>query len=189
MRPNLAFVRTPVWDQAEPDTQEGFGELVDALGAAVDDVELPKPFEQAHAMHGAIMRADLARNFARYYDNGRDRMSDREFNDLVFVPGRDQDRCRAVERTVAQLPAIHRHAPRAAGQSQPDPRDVDRQFVECTEQEKDRGEQKQLVLDERKPLQRRNWPHSGSPLSTTGALTLMPGSDLATESSRQSRIP
>lgn len=77
MRPNLAFVRTPAWSQAEPDMQEGFSELVDALGASVDEVDLPKPFEQAHAMHGAIMLADLARNFARYYDNGRDRMSDR----------------------------------------------------------------------------------------------------------------
>src|SRR3546814_13795606 len=75
-RPNLAVVRTPGWDQAEPDLQDGFAELADALGG-VDAVDLPKPFEQAHAMHGAIMLADIARNFGRYHDNGRDRKSTR----------------------------------------------------------------------------------------------------------------
>ena len=38
--PRLAFVRTPVWEQAEPVTREAFAELVQALGEAVAEVEL-----------------------------------------------------------------------------------------------------------------------------------------------------
>ncbi|MEO3435360.1 amidase [Inquilinus sp. CAU 1745] len=77
LRPNLAFVRTPVWDQADDDVKDGFGELMEALGDAAETVDLPAPFADAHAMHRAIMLADLAKSFSRYYENGRDRLSDK----------------------------------------------------------------------------------------------------------------
>jgi Asp-tRNA(Asn)/Glu-tRNA(Gln) amidotransferase A subunit family amidase len=67
MPPRLAFVRTPVWEQAEDDTQAAFEELVAFLGPAFDDVV---------EMHRAIMEADLARNFAAYYDKGGDKLSE-----------------------------------------------------------------------------------------------------------------
>jgi Asp-tRNA(Asn)/Glu-tRNA(Gln) amidotransferase A subunit family amidase len=77
MRPNLALVRSPVWDEADEDVKGGFAELAEALGDAVAPVELPEPFPKAHAMHRAIMLADLAKSFSRYYEHGRDRLSDR----------------------------------------------------------------------------------------------------------------
>ncbi len=75
LRPNLALVRSPVWEQAEADVHDGFEELSQALGEAMAAVDLPEPFDRAHDMHRAIMLADLARNYAGYRDRGGDRLS------------------------------------------------------------------------------------------------------------------
>ncbi|MCT8970437.1 amidase [Microbaculum marinisediminis] len=77
VRPTLAFVRTPVWDRADDDTRAGFAELCDVLGDAIDEVALPEPFDRAIDLHRTVMNADIARHFARYYDDGRDRLSAR----------------------------------------------------------------------------------------------------------------
>ena len=76
LRPALAFVRSPVWDQADDDMRQGFAELVETLGHGVDTIVLPEPFHKAHEIHRVIMLADIARNFSRYYEQGRDRLSD-----------------------------------------------------------------------------------------------------------------
>lgn len=73
--PSLAFVRTPVWDQAEPETEEAFAEILDALGAQVEEVPLPSLFDDAIEVHRTIMEADLARSFAGEYERGRERLS------------------------------------------------------------------------------------------------------------------
>ena len=75
--PQLAFVRSPVWDQAAEDTRAGFAELVEHLGDRVEEVELPESFNGALEVHRTIMEADLAKSFAREYDRGRDQLSDR----------------------------------------------------------------------------------------------------------------
>ncbi|MGH6896392.1 MAG: amidase [Geminicoccaceae bacterium] len=75
--PKLAFVRSPVWDQAAEDTKAGFTELAEALGERAEAVELPAMFGEAIALHGTIMQADLAKSFAREYERGRDRLSSR----------------------------------------------------------------------------------------------------------------
>ena len=75
--PKLAFVRTPVWDQADEDTRAGFSELVEVLGERVEDLPLSASFDDAIEMHRTIMEADLARSFARDYERGRDRLSAR----------------------------------------------------------------------------------------------------------------
>ena len=75
--PTLAFVRSPVWDQAAEDTKAGFAELVDALGERVEEAALPASFDDAIALHRTIMQADLAKSFARDYDRGRDRLTAR----------------------------------------------------------------------------------------------------------------
>lgn len=77
LRPNLAFVRSPVWGEADEDVRGGFEELTAALGDAVDTVDLPEPFARGHDLHGAIMLAEMARNLSRYYEHGRDRLSER----------------------------------------------------------------------------------------------------------------
>ncbi len=71
----LGFVKTPVWDQAEKDTQEAFAELVAHLGEHAMEFQLPEIFEHAVTWHRTIMEADLARSFEREYERGRDRLS------------------------------------------------------------------------------------------------------------------
>ncbi len=73
--PRLAFVKTPVWNQAEAGTQEAFAEMVDHLGEVVDEVVLPEIFNDAHDVHTTIMEADLARSFAPDYERGKDKLS------------------------------------------------------------------------------------------------------------------
>ncbi|MDM8554295.1 amidase [Desulfococcaceae bacterium HSG7] len=73
--PRLAFIKTPVWGQAETDTQEAFAELVAHLGDKVAEVELPEIFNDAVEQHRMIMEADLARSFEREYARGKDKLS------------------------------------------------------------------------------------------------------------------
>jgi Asp-tRNA(Asn)/Glu-tRNA(Gln) amidotransferase A subunit family amidase len=72
VRPSFAFVRSPVWDKAEDDVREGFRELSETLGDCIDELDLPEPFDRAHQWQRTINLAEMARNYARYYD--RDRM-------------------------------------------------------------------------------------------------------------------
>ena len=73
--PRLAFVRSPVWEHAEPVTREAFTELVEALGEAVAEVELGASFARAVEMHRTIMEVEMAHNLHRDYEKGRDRFS------------------------------------------------------------------------------------------------------------------
>lgn len=73
--PNLAFVRTPVWDRAEETTKEAFRELCEHLGGHVDVVDLPPMFDGAHNDQGLIMAVDMAGSLAREYDSGKDKLS------------------------------------------------------------------------------------------------------------------
>ena len=74
--PNFAFVKSPVWDQADDDTREGFAELVEALGDQCDEVELPALVDDAVRWHRTILCADMARNLAQLYETGREQLSD-----------------------------------------------------------------------------------------------------------------
>lgn len=73
--PLFAFVKTPMWSQAEQDTQQGFAELLEHLGAQVSEIDLTEMINDALASHRTIMEADFAVSFAREYGEGRDRMS------------------------------------------------------------------------------------------------------------------
>jgi Asp-tRNA(Asn)/Glu-tRNA(Gln) amidotransferase A subunit family amidase len=75
--PKLAFVRSPVWDEAAADTKAGFTELVEHLDERVEEVALPLSFEDAIEVHQTIMEADLAKSFAPEYERGRDQLSAR----------------------------------------------------------------------------------------------------------------
>ena len=75
VQPRLAFVKTPMWEQADNDTQEAFAELVAHLGDKVGDATLPDIFNDAVRLHRTIMEADLARSFEREYERGRDKLS------------------------------------------------------------------------------------------------------------------
>jgi Asp-tRNA(Asn)/Glu-tRNA(Gln) amidotransferase A subunit family amidase len=73
--PELAFVKTPVWDHADKDTQEAFADLVEHLGENIAEIALPAIFNDAISWHRTIMEADLARSFKREYENGKDKLS------------------------------------------------------------------------------------------------------------------
>jgi Asp-tRNA(Asn)/Glu-tRNA(Gln) amidotransferase A subunit family amidase len=75
--PDLGFVRTPVWDQAEDETKAAFDELLAALGERASEAALPDVFDGAIALHATLMEADLARSFAAEYERGRDRLTAR----------------------------------------------------------------------------------------------------------------
>ncbi len=75
VEPRLAFVRTPVWDQAEETTKDAFRELVERVGGRIDVVDLPTMFDEAHEDHRRILEADLAVNFSEEYASGADRIS------------------------------------------------------------------------------------------------------------------
>jgi Asp-tRNA(Asn)/Glu-tRNA(Gln) amidotransferase A subunit family amidase len=73
--PRLAFVKSPVWDRAEPDAQAAFAELVEFLGDRVAEVPLPSAFDEAVEQHKAIMEADMAVSLAPEYERGKRRLS------------------------------------------------------------------------------------------------------------------
>ena len=75
IEPKFAFVRSPVWNNAEDATKDAFRELIDHMGERMDVVDLPPAFDDAHDSHRTIHRADLARSFATLYDEGRDKLS------------------------------------------------------------------------------------------------------------------
>jgi Asp-tRNA(Asn)/Glu-tRNA(Gln) amidotransferase A subunit family amidase len=77
MPPRLAFVRTPVWEEADADVREGFGELCAHLGDRIEEVVLSSPFEQAVGWHRTIMETDLAVSLHREYARGGDKLSGR----------------------------------------------------------------------------------------------------------------
>ena len=73
--PTLAFIKTPHWERAEPDTKEAFAELVDALGDRVEEIELFPSAREAWDWHKTIMEAEMAANLEREWRSGRDQLS------------------------------------------------------------------------------------------------------------------
>lgn len=73
--PRFAFVRTPAWKFAEPVTEQAFAELVETLGDNAGEVDLSASFERAIELHGLVMAVDMAHNFHRDYEQGRDQLS------------------------------------------------------------------------------------------------------------------
>ena len=76
IEPRFAFIKTPVWDQADEATQKAFEELAEFLGNSCDEVTLPSAFDCAVPNLNKIMTADLAKNYAPYIKRGKDEVSD-----------------------------------------------------------------------------------------------------------------
>ena len=76
IEPQLAFVKTPVWQQADRSARIVFEQMVEALGKSAVEISLPEMFDRAHEHHRQIMEADLARSFAAEYRDGADQLSD-----------------------------------------------------------------------------------------------------------------
>jgi Asp-tRNA(Asn)/Glu-tRNA(Gln) amidotransferase A subunit family amidase len=73
--PRFAFVRTPAWPFAEEAAKTAIEAFVEALGASCERLDLPPEFDRAIAMHRTVMLTELALNFGRYYERGKDRLS------------------------------------------------------------------------------------------------------------------
>ena len=73
--PRLAYVKTPAWDQADSDVQEGFTELVGFLGKSVEELDLTDLLEEVYQWHQTIMEVDIAKSFMRDYNRSKDAMS------------------------------------------------------------------------------------------------------------------
>lgn len=77
--PHFAFVRTPVWNQVEAATKDGFRELIEAVNErqqkTVDILDLPPAFDELHENHRKVMEADLAHHFADEYSRGKEDLS------------------------------------------------------------------------------------------------------------------
>jgi Asp-tRNA(Asn)/Glu-tRNA(Gln) amidotransferase A subunit family amidase len=73
--PAIAFVKTPVWDEADAATKEAFGELVTILGKSCKEVTLPDVFREWAGAHRALMLAGMARNLEPYYRRAKEKLS------------------------------------------------------------------------------------------------------------------
>lgn len=69
--PRFGFVKTAVWSKADKDTQEGFVELVEALGGQVAEVELGAGFDTAWETLETINEADIATWYASIFQQGQ----------------------------------------------------------------------------------------------------------------------
>ncbi|MGQ0511681.1 MAG: amidase [Betaproteobacteria bacterium] len=76
IRPMLGFIRTPHWERLDAEAKEAIGELVGALGEAVEEVDLFPSADAAWDWQKTIMEAEMAHNFAREWRDGRDQLSD-----------------------------------------------------------------------------------------------------------------
>src|SRR5882672_4472333 len=76
IEPMLAFVKTPHWEKVDAQTREAFAELTGALGERVEEVELFASAADAWSWHKTIMEAEMAANFEREWQQGRDKLSE-----------------------------------------------------------------------------------------------------------------
>jgi Asp-tRNA(Asn)/Glu-tRNA(Gln) amidotransferase A subunit family amidase len=104
--PMFALIKTPHWKSVDRDTEEGFAEVVEHLGAQVEEVELFPSAGAAWEWHQTIMSAEMAHNLDRQWRDGRDRFSDKLRAQI--------ERGRAV-RATDYLAAISRMTPCHAG--------------------------------------------------------------------------
>jgi len=102
--PSFGFVRTPHWDRVDADAKEAFAEIVERLGARVEEVELAGGIEQAWEWHAVIMESEVAVNLAREWDKGRARLSERLRTRIER--GRAHPAARYLE-ALAQIPRLN----------------------------------------------------------------------------------
>jgi len=102
--PMFAFIKTPMWERTDDDTEEGFAEIVEQLGSQVEEVELFPSATEAWQWHQTIMAAEMAANLDREWKAGRDRLS--EQLRVQIERGRE---VRAVDyqRAISRIMPIH----------------------------------------------------------------------------------
>ena len=76
MPPKIGFVKTPVWDRADVICREAHQELCETLGENIEEVELSPSFNHVFDHHKIVMEADIAYNYEKEYETGKDLLSD-----------------------------------------------------------------------------------------------------------------
>ena len=82
LEPMLAFVKTPHWERVDADAKEAFGELQEALGKQVEEVELLPSLTGAWDWHRTIMDAEMAANLEPLWRKGSAKLSEK-LNELL----------------------------------------------------------------------------------------------------------
>lgn len=76
VRPRLAIVKGPTWDQASEDVAGLLAEVGEALGEVAEPVELPDVFDNAWPAHQRLMKTGFARNLRHYRARGEAEVSE-----------------------------------------------------------------------------------------------------------------
>lgn len=76
IEPRFAFVRTPMWDEADAATQRSFEQLAESLGEACIPVNLPEEYAECWDIHRTIMLAEMSYNLGDFADRGGDAVSE-----------------------------------------------------------------------------------------------------------------
>jgi Asp-tRNA(Asn)/Glu-tRNA(Gln) amidotransferase A subunit family amidase len=76
--PSFAFVRTPMWDKADPETRSALEDLAKEVGAR--EVDLPADYAAAWQALRAIMSVEMAFNLGHFVDQG---VASKEFTALI----------------------------------------------------------------------------------------------------------
>ena len=85
--PQIAFVRTPMWDKADAETRAAFEALVARLGDAATAVDLPDVFKAAWDDQRTVMSVDMAHNLGGIVERGGG-ASSKQLRDFL-AEGRD----------------------------------------------------------------------------------------------------
>lgn len=80
--PRLAFVRTPVWGEADAEARAALEALAEELGETCFSYDLPDHYAEGWDAQQAIMAAEMAANIGPIADRGGDKVSPR-FHELM----------------------------------------------------------------------------------------------------------
>ena len=81
--PRFAFVRTPIWEKADPATREAFDQIAAHLGEACFTLDLPESFAGAWDAQRVIMAADMAHNLGPVVERGGEAGSSKTLRDFL----------------------------------------------------------------------------------------------------------
>ena len=77
MEPLFAFIKLPFMDKLDEDAAEGFKEVKEELKGKVDEIELPKGFDEIPEWQKVIMESDMANSFSDEYKKAKSKLSDK----------------------------------------------------------------------------------------------------------------
>jgi Asp-tRNA(Asn)/Glu-tRNA(Gln) amidotransferase A subunit family amidase len=113
----LAFVRSPLWDQADGDAQRAYEDYCRKLGNVIGGLNLPPEFDHALEDHHIVLNAHLAAVFKREYEETPEQLSGKlkariengiglAASELVDATHRADQRRRALDRLIAGYDAV-----------------------------------------------------------------------------------